>query len=455
MSSFFFYAASFAVLLGTLVIVHELGHYLVARWCGVKVVRFSVGFGQPVFVVRLGADATEWALGIFPLGGYVKMLDEREGEVAPEELPRSFNRQSVWKRIAIVAAGPLANFLTAILVYWAVFVHGSEELRPILGVPVASTPAAASGIENGERVLKAGGEVVQTWQDMRWNIIRYAVDHDSIDLEVINLRQEIAIRRLYLTEVRAGGWEGDAVEKLGLTLYRPTIPPVIGQIGPGSPAEVSGLQVGDTVLFMNDRPIHSWHEVVHLVRGAPGNAIEFIVLRRGQHHRLDIVPAPKEEGGKVFGRIGAGVRDAGEIRQQLMVTVRHGVISALGKAFSETWDKTVFSVEMIGRMLVGEVSWKNISGPVSIADYAGQSARLGLDYYLKFMALVSVSLAVLNLLPIPILDGGHLLYYVAEIIKGGPLSERSMEIGQKLGLALMLLLMACAFYNDINRLLSG
>ena len=455
MNDFLFYALAFAVLLGVLIIVHEFGHFFVARLCGVKVLRFSVGFGRPILSFRAGADRTEWALGAFPLGGYVKMLDEREGEVSPEELHRSFTRQTVWRRISIVSAGPLSNFLLAILVYWGVFWNGSEELRPVLGAPVAASAAAAAGVEDGERVLTAGGEVIQTWQDLRWTLVKRAVSQDEITLEVINARNEITDRRLNLSNARADGWEGDGIDKLGLTLHRPRIAPVIGTVAAASPAEMAGLSVGDRVLAIGGNKIEAWHEVVQSVRNAPGSSLDFLVLRGERELRLVILPAIREEAGKQYGRIGAGARDGAEVRQRMMVVVRYDLFEALGRALGETWDKTVFSVEMMGRMLIGQVSWKNVSGPVSIADYAGQSAKLGLDYYLKFMALVSISLGVLNLLPVPILDGGHLLYYVAEIIKGRPLSERSMEFGQKIGFALMLMLIACAFYNDINRLLSG
>jgi regulator of sigma E protease len=443
------------LVIGILIIVHEYGHYLVARLVGVKILRFSVGFGRAIWSKRLGRDGTEWAIGMFPLGGYVKMLDEREGEVASEELHRSFNRQSVWRRMAIVAAGPVANLLLAVFVYWGLFWHGTEELRPIFGAPVVASPAAAAGIENGERVLKVGGELVQTWQDMRWVFLRQAVDRDSIEFEVINQRNEIAIRRIDVTSARADGWEGDSLEKLGISFYRPRIPPVIEKISPDSAAAIAGLYPGDEILAISDKPIVTWSEVVLIVRDSPGKLLKIEVSRNGERHLIEITPALANERGHEIGRIGATVRNPGVSRSDLMISVRYGLVSALGKAIDETWDKSVFSLVMIGKMITGEVSWRNISGPVTIADYAGQSAKLGLDYYLKFLALVSISLAVLNLLPIPILDGGHLLYYVVEIIKRGPLSERSMEIGQQIGLALLLLLMAFAFYNDINRLISG
>ena len=455
MSNFLYYLAAFALVLGVLVFVHEYGHYLAARFVGVKVLRFSVGFGKALWSRRIGGDGTEWAVGIFPLGGYVKMLDEREGEVAPEDMHRSFNRQTVWRRMAIVAAGPLANLLLAIFVYWGLFWHGMEEFRPILGTPVVLSPAAAAGIESGERVIKVDGELIQTWQDMRWVLLQRAVNQDSIEFEVINQRNEISIRRLDISSARAGGWKGDALEKLGIRFFRSDIRPVLGVVSPEGAAAAAGLYPGDEILLIDGKLISTWSDVVRIVRNSPRKHLVFEVQRNNERRVVKVSPVVAEERGEEIGRIGVSVKETGGSRNDMMITVRYGPLSALGKAVDETWDKSVFSLVMIGKMIAGEVSWRNISGPVTIADYAGQSAKLGLDYYFRFLALVSISLAVLNLLPIPILDGGHLLYYVVEIINRKPLSERSMEIGQQIGLALMLMLMAFAFFNDINRLISG
>lgn len=453
--NFLSYLAAFALLIGLLIVVHELGHYAVARCVGVKVLRFSVGFGRTLLLKRIGRDGTEWALCAFPIGGYVKMLDESEGEVAPHELHRSFNRQSVWKRMGIVAAGPLANLLLAVLVYWGLFVHGAEELRPVLAAPVAASAAAEAGIEDGERVLKVAGESVQTWQEFRWHLLRRMVGQEAVDLEVINLRHEVAIRRLHLSQARNDGWEGDALEKLGINLFHPAVPPIIGKISPGSVAESAGLNPGDEILSIDHRPVTEWSEVVHTVRASPRVPLLFEIKRNEERFRIEITPSVVQDNGREIGRIGAAVGGMDAYRKELMVTVRYGLVPALGKAVTETWDKSVFSLQMIGKMITGVVSWRNISGPVTIADYAGQSAKLGAVSYLKFLALVSISLAVLNLLPVPILDGGHLLYYFAEVVRRKPLSEQSMEIGQRIGLALILMLLAFAFYNDINRLVSG
>lgn len=455
MSGFLDYIVAFGVLLGLLIMVHELGHYLVARWAGVKVLRFSVGFGRPLVIREYGRDRTEWSIGLFPLGGYVKMLDEGEGDVAPHELHRAFNRQSVWKRIAIVAAGPVANFLLAVLVYWGLFMYGMEELRPVLGTPVAASPASVAGIENGERVLNVGGEEVLTWSDMRWSLLRKIVDQDAISLEVINQRNEISIRRIDLAETKKKIESGDPLEKLGLTFFRPDYPPEIGHVSPGSPAEAAGLVRGDIVTAIDGQPISTWADVVGIVRASPLESLKLDFRRAEAPMSVLITPLAVERQGVRIGQIGVAVNDQGFSRQELLVTVQHAFIPALGRAFAETWDKSVFSLQMMGNMLTGAVSWKNISGPVTIADYAGQSARLGASHYLKFLALVSISLAVLNLLPVPILDGGHLLYYVVEIIRGKPLPERWMSVGQKVGLTLILILMAFAFYNDLTRLIPG
>ncbi len=455
MSDFLFYATAFAVLLGVLIVVHEFGHYLVARLAGVKVVRFSVGFGRPLFLWRAGKDDTEWAIGAFPLGGYVRMLDESEGDVAPQEVHRSFNRQSVWKRMAIVVAGPLANLVLAVAVYWGLFMHGSEELRPVLGQPVAASAAEQAGIRNGERVLKVGDESVETWADLRWELLRRMVEQDSVELEVVNERDEISFRPLALAEARDPEPGDDPIDRRGLRFFRPGVPAVRGGIPPGSAAAAAGLRPGDMVVSIDGRDVASWADVVQTVRASPGVPLLFEYERNGVASTVEITPVPIESGGREIGRIGAAVADSGLERDNLLITVRYGPLPALGKAIEETWDKSIFSLRMMGKMVTGVLSWHNISGPVTIADYAGQSAKLGLAQYLRFMALVSISLAVLNLLPVPVLDGGHLLYYVAEIVRGRPLSERCLMIGQKIGLALILMLMAFALYNDFTRLIPG
>ena len=455
MNDFLYYIAAFALVLGVLIVVHEFGHYLVARLAGVKVLRFSVGVGRSIWSRQFGRDGTEFSIGAFPLGGYVKMLDEREGTVLAAELHRCFSQKSVWRRMAIVAAGPAANLVLAMVLFWVLFWNGTDELKPILGKPVISSPADAAGFESGELVLRVAGSPVKTWQEMRWSLLRDAVGQDSVELEVINERNEVSVRHLDVRAAKADGWQGDALEKIGLTFFRPRIPPIIGSVAKGSPAERAGIRQGDEISRINETPLSTWPDVVQHVRNSPDTPIAFSLKRNGELLSVTVTPERIVEKGAAFGRIGAAVDESGLSLESLMVRVSYDPIVSLQKAAHETWDKSVFSLVMIGKMLVGDISFRNISGPVTIADYAGRSAKLGLDYYLKFLALVSISLAVLNLLPVPILDGGHLLYYVLEIVRRKPLSDRAMELGQQVGMALMFMLMALAFYNDLNRLISG
>ncbi|PKO30312.1 MAG: RIP metalloprotease RseP [Betaproteobacteria bacterium HGW-Betaproteobacteria-7] len=455
MSELPFYLAAFAVVIGVLIIFHEYGHYAVARLCGVKVLRFSIGFGHVLWQRRFGRDGTEWAISAFPLGGYVKMLDEREGDVAPEEAHRAFNRQSVGRRSLIVAAGPAANFLLAILLYWGIFMYGSNELQPILGTPPDGSPAAMAAITNGEQVRSVDRQPVATWDDFRWLLLQKAVGQESADLEVINEHGEIAVRRLFLAAAGEQGWEGDALERLGIAFYRPQLPAVIGRLVAGGAAERAGMQAGDRVLALDSQAISLWHELVIHVREAAGRPIRVDFERAGLPMTVEVMPETVTERGREVGKIGVAVAETGEIRRDIRVFVSYGIFDAGAKALAETWEKSVFSLVMLGKMLTGDVSWKNLSGPVTIADYAGQSARLGLDYYIKFMALVSISLGVLNLLPIPVLDGGHLMYHMIEVVRRRPLSERAMGIAQQIGLSLLFALMAFAFFNDFNRLFSG
>jgi regulator of sigma E protease len=446
---------SFVIALGVLIVVHELGHYLVARWCGVKVLRFSVGFGRALASRRLGADRTEWVIAAVPLGGYVKMVDEREGTVAPEDLPRAFNRQNVWRRFAIVLAGPVANFLLAIALYWGLFLGGVQEAKPILAAPEAGTLAAQAGLARADVVRSVNGEPVSSWQDVRWRVLQLALDRKPARLEVQHASGALDWRTLELGEVKADEVEGDLLTRLGLRLFRPEVPPAIGQVVPGGVAERAGLAVRDRVLAINGEPVATWEALVAKVRSSAGRALVLEVDRAGARTRIELTPEAVKQGAETIGRIGAGPYVEPGAMSAYLIEVRYGPGEALARAFAKTWEMSVFSLRMLGKMIVGEVSWRNLSGPVTIADYAGQSAQLGLAPYLAFLALISISLGVLNLLPIPLLDGGHLMYYAIEVLKGSPVSERVMELGQRAGLVVLLFLMAFAFYNDINRLISG
>jgi len=455
--SLLYYIVPFVVALGVLVVIHEYGHYVVARICGVKVLRFSVGFGKPLFVRRAGPDRTEWVIAALPLGGYVKMLDEREGPVAPHELHRAFNRISVWRRIAIVVAGPLANFLLAIVIYWGLFMQGVQEVKPVVAAPEPGSIAAASGIASGETVVGVEGEPVSSWQDLRWRLLQLAVDKQPVRIDTIDRGQGAHARTLDLTRFDLDDLDGDPLTRLGLFLWlaRPDVPPVIESVEPKSPAEAAGLKAGDRVLAMDGREVRRWDELVPVVRASPGKAVPLRVERASRTLELVVTPEAVQQNGKTFGRILAAPRVDPEVVKGMFARVRYGPARALAKSLDRTWETSVFSLNMLGKMITGKVSWKNLSGPVTIADYAGQSARQGFGAYVVFLALISISLGVLNLLPIPLLDGGHLLYYLVELLKGSPVSERAMELGQKFGLTVLLFLMVFALYNDINRQLAG
>ena len=446
---------AFIAALGTLIVFHEFGHYLVARWCGVKVLRFSVGFGRPIWQRRAGKDGTEWAVGAIPIGGYVKMLDEREGPVAPEERDRAFNRQSVWRRTAIVAAGPLANFLLAILLYWVMFVHGVPGVRPAVDTPVAGTPAALAHFEAGDLITRVGDRAVRSWQELRWELLDHAVERHLVTIEIENLKGEIHTRRLDLSALDSGALDADFLRGVGIVAYQPPMPPVVGQVLAAGAAQAAGVRIGDRITSIDGAPVETWDQVVREIRQRPGQATALQVLRDGALVMLEVVPSSESTGGVTVGKIGIGSKPDPEIMKRYLVDVRFGPMSAVGEAIRKTWEASVFTLEMMGKMVIGKVSLKNLSGPLTIADYAGQSAQLGWLPYVSFVALVSISLGVLNLLPVPLLDGGHLMYYAAEIIKGRPVSERALEIGQRVGVVLLFSLMAFAIYNDIQRLVSG
>jgi len=448
---------AFVIALGVLIIVHEYGHYLVARLCGVKVLRFSVGFGKPLWRKPLGADRTEWAVAAFPLGGYVKMLDEREGAVAREELPRAFNRQSVWRRFAIVVAGPAANFVLAVAVYWGLFVHGVPGVVPLIAEPAAATPAAHAGFNGGDLLTRIGDEPVATWQDARWALLKSAVQKAVVTIEVRDSHGARVLRKLDLSALAPADLDGDFLRTLGLGRLQPELPPQVGRVTAGGAAERAGLKAGDEILSINDREMKSIDQAISLIRESPGRTLVFVVRRAGvRQPAIAVIPdAHEEKTGPPVGRINAVLQVNPEAYAKLLTRQSYGFLESGAKAVERTWDMSVFTLKMLGKMIVGEVSLKNLSGPLTIADYAGQSAQSGWVAYLMFIALISISLGVLNLLPVPLLDGGHLMYYTVEVFKGSPVSDRAIEIGQHVGMALLFTLMVFALYNDINRIFAG
>jgi regulator of sigma E protease len=447
--------AAFVVALGVLIVVHEYGHYLVARLCNVRVLRFSVGFGRPLATWRTGPDRTEWVVAAIPFGGYVKMLDEREAPVPPAEQARAFNRQSVGKRLLIVVAGPVFNFIFAIAVYSGLYMVGLPEARPVVAEPPAASLALAAGFHGGDTIRAIDGQPVATWQDLRWRVLQAALQRQRISVEVIDGRDRISVLTLDLSGFPSDEVESDMMERLGLRLFRPALPPVLGQVLAGSAAERAGLAAGDRVTHADGRPIATWEDLVQAVRQRPERQLQLTVERGAAVLNVPVTPEAVSAGGARIGRIGAAPEVSADHAARIFVQVRHGPLDSVAKAIARTWDISAFSLRMLGKMLLGEVSWKHLSGPVTIADFAGQSAQLGWIPYLTFLALISISLGVLNLLPIPPLDGGLLLYYLIELLKGSPASERAMELGQRVGIALLLVLMAFAFFNDLNRLFAG
>jgi regulator of sigma E protease len=447
--------AAFFVALGVLIVFHEFGHYLLARWAGVKVLRFSVGFGSPIWMRRFGADRTEWAIGAFPLGGYVKMLDEREGPVAAEERHRAFNVQPVGRRIAIVAAGPIANFLLAAVLYWLLFVHGVPGMKPLIGDALPGTPASAIELHAGDLISRVGDRPVMTWQDLRWELLEHSVRRAAVVLEVRHADGKISFPKLDLSAIDAEDIDSDLLQAIGLTRYNPPMAPRLGRLVDDGPAWRDGLREGDLVVSVDGRPVSQWDELVTAVRAAPERTLRVMVERGADRLEIAVTPAAEQQGAETVGRIGAAPHiDQADV-EHLLTEVRYPPLAAGWRALQRMAEVSVFTLKMLGRMIVGDVSLSNLSGPITIADYAGQSAQLGWLAYLNFLALISISLGVLNLLPVPVLDGGHLMYYLVEIIKGSPVSERALEIGQQVGMVLLFSLMAFALYNDINRLFGG
>ncbi|SCZ55833.1 RIP metalloprotease RseP [Thiohalomonas denitrificans] len=438
------------VALGVLIAVHEFGHFWVARRMGVKVLRFSIGFGRPLWS-RKGADGTEYVVAAIPLGGYVKMLDEREVEVPEEELDRAFNRKSVARRFAIVAAGPFFNFLFAVFAFWLMFVNGIPGIKPIVGEVVEETPAARADLRPGQQIVAVGGEETPTWDAVFDRLLPKLLLGEPVELTILT-DGRTETRQLPLKRAGRDVKPEELVSTIGLRPQRPDLQPVIGEIQAGSPAENAGLQPDDEVVAIAGQPVHDWQSMVEVIRENPGEALTFSLLRNGERIEIEITPARVETEQGAVGRIGAQVKVDPSQVAALTSTWQQGPVEAVGASIGRTWEMSTLTLRMLGEMVIGRVSTESISGPITIARYAKDSAYAGFSRFLSFLAIVSISLGVLNLLPIPVLDGGHLMFYLVEAVKGSPVSETTEAVGQRIGIAIIIALMTLAFYNDLVRL---
>ncbi|KQM55975.1 MULTISPECIES: sigma E protease regulator RseP [Pseudomonas] len=439
------------VALGVLVTFHEFGHFWVARRCGVKVLRFSVGFGMPLLRWH-DRRGTEFVIAAIPLGGYVKMLDEREGEVPADQLDQSFNRKTVRQRIAIVAAGPIANFLLAMVFFWVLAMMGSQQVRPVIGAVEADSMAAKAGLVAGQEIVSIDGEPTTGWGAVNLQLVRRMGESGTINVLVREPDSTAETpRALALDHWLKGADEPDPIKSLGIRPWRPALPPVLAELDPKGPAQAAGLKTGDRLLALDGQALGDWQQVVDLVRVRPDTKIVLKVERDGAQIDVPVTLAVRGEAKAAGGYLGAGVKGV-DWPPSMVREVSFGPLAAIGEGAKRTWTMSVLTLESLKKMLFGELSVKNLSGPITIAKVAGASAQSGVADFLNFLAYLSISLGVLNLLPIPVLDGGHLLFYLVEWVRGRPLSDRVQGWGIQIGISLVVGVMLLALVNDLGRL---
>lgn len=450
-------AIGFIIAIGILVSVHEFGHYWVARRLGIKVLRFSIGFGKPLWM-RVGRDQdkVEYVIAAIPLGGYVKMLDEREGDVSAADLPRAFTRQPVWKRIAVLLAGPVFNLIFAVFLYWILFTAGVPAPRSIVGEVTPNSIAAQAGLRFEDHIIRVGGRDTDTWEEATLGIIDDLTDDGVIHMRVRgvdgnerDLTLDAGNRSRELTQPDA------LLPGLGFDIWQPKVPAVVATVMDDTAASRAGLKVGDEILKVDQQPVEDFSQLVAQVRPNPGKDVTLEIRREGQIMSVPLTVGESTAGGKRIGLIGIGPENkpikTGRTFEDMVALQKYGPIDAVGEAATKTWDTSVFTLTIVGRIVTGNVSLKAISGPISIAETAGFAIRQGWRFFLGILALISISLGVLNLLPIPILDGGQIMYQLAELVKGKPVSERALQLGHSIGIAMLILMMTLAFYNDIVR----
>ena len=440
------------VTLGILVTIHEWGHYWVARRCGVKVLRFSVGFGKPLWM-RKGVDGTEYVVAAIPLGGFVRMLDEREGEVAESEKSMAFNNKPVLQRIAIVAAGPLVNLLFAVFAYWLMFVVGVSAIAPVIGGLKPDSPAAFSALPIGSEIVSINDSKVQSWEEVNLQLAAHVGETGNIQVGVKpSVSAEPQIYTVNLIDWKVDLEVESPVSAMGLVPFRPEVKPVLGQVVEKSPADLAGLKVGDRIVSIEGTPVPTWGALVELVQDSADRSLLFDIERDGQRFTFEVTPrAEAAADGQSIGKIGAGVR-LPDWPESMQRSIQYTPFEAISEAINKTLHMIALTLDSIWKMIEGVISVKNLSGPITIAKVAGASAASGFEPFISFLAYLSISLGVLNLLPIPVLDGGHLVYYTIELFRGKPVSERIQLVGFKIGMTLLLSLMTLAIVNDVMRL---
>ena len=450
MSNIFITLTAFIFTIALLVAIHEFGHFWVARKLGVKVLRFSVGFGKPLFRFRGKQDDTEYVIASIPLGGYVKMLDEREGDVPEEDLHRAFNRKSVYSRFAIVFAGPFINFVFAVFAFWLMFVIGVQGVKPIMGKLNSDSVAWESGLRSGDYIVSVDGDETPTLGSVYEQLLGAFIERKAVVIKLSDQRN-ITLR---LDQIDKDAEPSRLQDIIGLTLKLPIEKVIIGEVTPDSPAFAAGIQTGDQIVAVNGEAIEHWRDLVRSVIKKPGQEIQVDIARNGQIAALSVTIGAVEQSGQTIGRIGVRPESVTPLPESMFAMHQYGFFAAFPKGIEKTWDLSVLTLKMLGKIVVGDASIKNISGPITIAEVAGHSAKMGIESFLRFLAIVSLSLGVINLLPIPMLDGGHLLFYLIEMVKGSPVSEAVQEIGLKIGVTLLVMLMSVALYNDFTRLIN-
>jgi len=446
----------FIIAIGVLVAFHEFGHYWVARLLKVKVLRFSIGFGKPLFIKRVqkGEDLIEFVVAAIPLGGYVKMLDEREGPVDESLRHRAFNTQPVSTRFAIVAAGPIFNFILAAFFYFIFFVNGEDGIKPVIAAPDVESIAAVAGFAAEDQILAVADKEVRTWNEFRLALIKQGLDGGDIPIKVRTANLYETVYPISIGDRHILNEKMDIVDQLGFKPWKPEFAAKIGGVTEKGAALKAGIAAGDEILSINDQAIVNWDHLVEVIQSSAGKHLNVLINRSGTELVLQLRPDEKQRGEDIVGFMGAYPDVPEELIAKSKIRIEYSLFEAGVRALDETWTFSILTFKVLGKMLVGEAALENISGPITIAQYAGITASIGILVYLKFLAMISVSLGVLNLLPVPMLDGGHLMYYLIEIVKGSPVSEKTQQMGQQVGLMLLFLLMSLAIFNDIQRLIN-